>query len=177
MFFFFLDGPAGTGKPFLYTTLLHAMRGKGEIVTPVASTGIAATLLSGGRTPYSVFKIPILLNATSTCNTKRNSKKAQILLKIKPIIWDEALMTHYHAFLAVSRILWDITKCQEPFIGKVVCWRFSPGTDSDFTKIKVLDRSKLFKKHSLWSNFIKFIFSMNMREIINRIFQGAFGCW
>ncbi|GBN17337.1 hypothetical protein AVEN_141499-1 [Araneus ventricosus] len=70
---FFLDGPAGTGKTFLYNTLLHTTRGKGHHVTPVASSGIAATLLNGGRTAHSVFKIPIVLNATSTCNVEPNA--------------------------------------------------------------------------------------------------------
>ncbi|GBM58232.1 hypothetical protein AVEN_199711-1 [Araneus ventricosus] len=50
---FFLDGPAGTGKTFVYSTLLHAVRGKGDQAIAVASTGIAATLLSGGRTAHS----------------------------------------------------------------------------------------------------------------------------
>ncbi|GBM32002.1 hypothetical protein AVEN_222330-1 [Araneus ventricosus] len=67
---FFLDGPAGTGKTFVYSTLLHAVRGKGDQAIAVASTGIAATLLSGGRTAHSIFKIPLTLNATSTCNLK-----------------------------------------------------------------------------------------------------------
>ena len=73
---FFLDRPAITGKTFLYTTLLHTMRGMADLVTPIASTDSATTLLSGGRTAHSVFKILILLNATSTCNIKPNCKEA-----------------------------------------------------------------------------------------------------
>ncbi|GBN39606.1 hypothetical protein AVEN_138029-1 [Araneus ventricosus] len=75
---YFLDGPAGTGKTFVYSTLLHTIRGRGDDVIPVASTGIAATLLIGGRTTHSVFKIPIDLNATSTCNLKPNTKEADM---------------------------------------------------------------------------------------------------
>ena len=73
---FILDGPALTGKTFLYKTLLHTIHGKDDLVTPAASTGIAATLLSIGRAALSIFKIPILLNATSTCNIKSNRKEA-----------------------------------------------------------------------------------------------------
>ncbi|GBM66962.1 hypothetical protein AVEN_110991-1, partial [Araneus ventricosus] len=75
---YFLDGPAGTGKTFVYSTLLHTIRGRGDDVIPVASTGIAATLLIRGRTAHSVFKIPIDLNATSTCNLKPNTKEADM---------------------------------------------------------------------------------------------------
>ncbi|GBM84750.1 hypothetical protein AVEN_64890-1 [Araneus ventricosus] len=37
---YFLDGPVGTGKTFVYSTLLHTIRGRGDDVIPVASTGI-----------------------------------------------------------------------------------------------------------------------------------------
>ncbi|GBL66261.1 hypothetical protein AVEN_260218-1 [Araneus ventricosus] len=117
---FFLDGPAGIGKTFVYSTLLHAIRGKGDQAIAVASTGIAATLLSGGRTAHSIFKIPLTLNATSTCNLKPNTSEAKILLNAKVIVWDEAPMTHVHAFLAVDRLLKDLTKCDEPFGGKII---------------------------------------------------------
>ncbi|GBN52918.1 hypothetical protein AVEN_68115-1 [Araneus ventricosus] len=75
---YFLDGPAGTGKTFVYSTLLHTIRGRGDDVIPVASTDIAATLLIRGRTAHSVFKIPVDLNATSTCNLKPNTKEADM---------------------------------------------------------------------------------------------------
>ncbi|GBM71541.1 hypothetical protein AVEN_219403-1, partial [Araneus ventricosus] len=117
---FFLDGPAGTGKTFLYNTLLHTTRGKGHHVTTVASTGIAATLLNGGRTAHSVFKIPIVLNATSTCNVKPNTQEAKLICDTKLIIWDEAPMTHVHAFIAVDRLLQDLANCSLPFGGKVI---------------------------------------------------------
>ncbi|GBL86195.1 hypothetical protein AVEN_131940-1 [Araneus ventricosus] len=73
---FFLDGSAKKGNTFLYNTLLHTIRGKGHHITPVASTGIAAILLNSWRTAHSVFKIPIVLNATSTCNVKPNTQEA-----------------------------------------------------------------------------------------------------
>ena len=39
-----------------------------------ASSGIAATLLKGGRTAHSFFGIPIPVLNTSTCNVKLNTK-------------------------------------------------------------------------------------------------------
>ena len=50
--------------------------------------------------------------------------------------------------------------------GIFIWWRFSPGTASGFTRIKVFESSKLFKKrHSLWSNFTKWTLSVNMRAL------------
>ncbi|GBN02812.1 hypothetical protein AVEN_126565-1 [Araneus ventricosus] len=103
-----------------FSTLLHAVRGKGDQAIAVASTGIAAAFLSGGRTAHSIFKIPLTLNATSTCNLKPNTSEAKILLDAKVIVWDEAPVTHVHAFLAVDRLLKDLTKCDEPFGGKII---------------------------------------------------------
>ena len=48
--FFFIDGPGGTGKTYLYEALLHYVRGKGEVALACAWSGIAATLPEGGRT-------------------------------------------------------------------------------------------------------------------------------
>ncbi|XP_074307245.1 uncharacterized protein LOC141642356 [Silene latifolia] len=42
---FFLDGPGGTGKTFLYTTLLANLRARGLICLAVASSGIVAANL------------------------------------------------------------------------------------------------------------------------------------
>ncbi|KAK6021271.1 hypothetical protein OSTOST_13057 [Ostertagia ostertagi] len=71
---FFLDGPGGTGKTFVWTTLLARLRGQGKIVLAVASSGIAALLLPGGQTAHSRFGIPIQLTdgpSTGMCNGTR----------------------------------------------------------------------------------------------------------
>src|SRR3954452_7234098 len=88
---FFIDGPGGTGKTFLYNTLLASIRSSGEIAVAVASSGIAALLIMSGRTAHNWFKIPLKLNESSTCNILRNSKEAQLIHLAKLFIWDEAL--------------------------------------------------------------------------------------
>jgi hypothetical protein len=68
---FFVYGYGGTGKPFLWTTLLNFIRGQGKIAPDVASFGIAALLLLEGRTPHSRFKIPLDIKQNSMCNAKK----------------------------------------------------------------------------------------------------------
>ena len=64
---FFIDGPGGIGKTFLYNLLLGRVRCEGHIALAMASSGIATLLLNGGRTAHSRFKIPVQnLNANST---------------------------------------------------------------------------------------------------------------
>jgi hypothetical protein len=55
---FILDAPGGIGKKFLTNLLLAQIRSSGKVALAVASSGIAATLLSGGRTAQSTFKLP-----------------------------------------------------------------------------------------------------------------------
>lgn len=42
---FYLDGPGGSGKTFLYNSLMAYIRGRSQVVLPFATTGIAGTLL------------------------------------------------------------------------------------------------------------------------------------
>ena len=116
---FFIDGPGGTGKTFLYNTILAKVRSHGEIALPLASSGIAALLIDGGRTAHSRLKIPIKLNETSTCNISRGSKEAHLISMTKLFIWDEAPMVHKFAFEAVDRTFRDITQVDKPFGGKI----------------------------------------------------------
>ena len=53
--YFFLQGPAGTSKTFLWRCLCSYYRSRGQVVLCVASLGIAALLLPGGRTAHSCF--------------------------------------------------------------------------------------------------------------------------
>ncbi|CAF0963172.1 unnamed protein product [Brachionus calyciflorus] len=62
---FFVDGPGGKGKTFLYNTLISYIRSQNKKVLSVASSGIAALLLAGGKTAHSRFKIPLNLNHTN----------------------------------------------------------------------------------------------------------------
>lgn len=55
----FLDAPGGTGKTYLINLILVEIRRQRQIVFAVASSGIAATLLDGGRTVHSALKLPL----------------------------------------------------------------------------------------------------------------------
>ncbi|XP_053575234.1 ATP-dependent DNA helicase pif1-like [Bombina bombina] len=117
---FFIDGPGGSGKTYLYKTLLSTLRGRTDGVLPVASTGIAANLLDGGRTYHSQFKLPIPLLETSTSNMRMTSKDAEFIRNAKLLIWDEASMTPGIALKCVNNLLQEIMQNNKPFGGKVI---------------------------------------------------------
>ena len=85
---FFIDGPGGTGKTFLYKALLAKVRSEGMIAIATATSGIAASLLPGGRTAHSRFKIPIKVGHNSMCNFTKQSGTAELLRQASLIIWD-----------------------------------------------------------------------------------------
>ena len=109
---FFLDAPGGTGKTFLINLLLAKVRQRNEIALAVASSGIASTLLTGGRTAHSAFKLPLNLTTaeTPTCNILRNSGKAKVLQDCRLIVWDECTMSHKAAFEALDVTLKDLRR-------------------------------------------------------------------
>ncbi|OMO79395.1 hypothetical protein CCACVL1_13702 [Corchorus capsularis] len=118
--FFFIDGPGGTGKTFLYRTILATIRNEGLIVLATATSGIAATLLPGGRTTHSRFKLPLTPEASSVCFIDKQSDLAELIKRAAVIIWDEASMAHRRAFETLDRSLKDIMGNDTPFGGKAI---------------------------------------------------------
>lgn len=88
---FFLDAPGGTGKTFLLSLILANIRSQNGKALAVASSGIAATLLDGGRTAHSALKLPLNLQNTEapTCNISKTSGMGKVLQKCQIVIWDE----------------------------------------------------------------------------------------
>jgi hypothetical protein len=168
---FFIDGPGGTGKTFVYKTILAFVRKHKDIALAVASSGIASLLLPGARTGHSRFKIPFELNASSTCNIKKNSDLAKLIQRSKLILWDECPMMHRFAFEALNETLKDImgeidsANRQLPFGGIVIVFggdfrQILPvvkrGTRGDIVRAS-------FNKSKLWENINVLKLEINMR--------------
>ncbi|XP_071695229.1 uncharacterized protein [Rutidosis leptorrhynchoides] len=102
---FFVYGPGGTGKTFLYKTILTKLRSGRMIVLAVASSGIASLLLPDGRTAHIRFVIPLELLENSTCGIKQNTHLAELLHEVKLLILDEAPMTQRYAFEVFDKTL------------------------------------------------------------------------
>nr|KAJ0198374.1 hypothetical protein LSAT_V11C700371850 [Lactuca sativa] len=82
-------GHGDTRKTFLCTTIIYAIRSKGNIVLAVIASGIASLSLDSGRTTHSRFKIPLDLTNTLLCNINKMKQLAQLLIETTLIIWDE----------------------------------------------------------------------------------------
>ena len=113
-------GYRGTGKTFLWNALAASIRSTGGIVLTVASSGIAATLLPGGRTAHSRFGIPLQVNEFSMCSMRQNSPLAELIKATKLIIWDEAPMIQRYCVEALNRSLQDVMHSSLIFGGKSI---------------------------------------------------------
>ncbi|KAG7958907.1 hypothetical protein I3843_10G043700 [Carya illinoinensis] len=117
---FFIDGPGGTGKTFLYKALLATRRTNQLIALATVSSGVAASILPGGRTAHSRFKIPLHTNKNLTCSVSKQSGLARLLQKVKLIIWDEAPMSRKESIEALDKMLKDINDSELSFGRKVI---------------------------------------------------------
>uniref|UniRef100_A0A7N0UU60 ATP-dependent DNA helicase n=1 Tax=Kalanchoe fedtschenkoi TaxID=63787 RepID=A0A7N0UU60_KALFE len=116
---FFVDGPGGTGKTYLENLMLKSVRGQRKVAIAVASSGIAALLLSKGRTAHSRFKIPIDLKSNAVCSISKQSELAEMIRHATLILWDEAPMMSKFAFESVDRTLRDITNRPDSPFGRI----------------------------------------------------------
>jgi hypothetical protein len=130
----FIHSAGGCGKTFLCNTIAATVRARGQVALCVASSGIAALLLDGGRTAHSRFKIPIQIDETSIAAIKCQNQLHQILEETKVIIWDEVSMQHRFAIEAVDRALRDLFEVSTALFssnkslmisleGKLTLWR------------------------------------------------------
>ncbi|GFV41645.1 ATP-dependent DNA helicase PIF6 [Trichonephila clavipes] len=119
---FFIDAPGGTGKTFLLSLILATIRSQNNIALVIASSGIAATLLDGGRTTHSALKLPLNLQNTEapTCNISKNSGMGKVLQTCQIIIWDECTMSHKKALEALDRTLRDFRGNRRIFGGALI---------------------------------------------------------
>jgi hypothetical protein len=119
---YFIDAPGGIGKTFLISLILATIRSRNNIVLAIASSGIAATLLDGGRTAHSALKLPLNMQITETptCNITKSSGMGKVLQSCQLIIWDESTMAHKKALEALNRTLKDLRGNEQLFGGALI---------------------------------------------------------
>lgn len=166
-----LEAHGGTGKSYLLNLILAEVRQRGEIALAVASSGIAATLLEGGRTAHSVFKLPLNIREIENpmCFIEKNSEKASLLKECKIIVWDESTLAHKLNFQVLDRTLRDIKNNDNIMGGTLMI------LSGDFRQIlPVIPRGTpgdeieaSLKSSFLWPMVKKYKLQENMRTRIN----------
>ena len=162
---FFLDGPGGSGKSFLYNTLRHNLLGAGKSVVTCASTGVAAILLNG-VTQHKMFGTPVPCREDSVSKIRHGTKEARDILDASLIIWDESTMAHKDNLHCMDRLLRDLTDNDIPFGGKCIV------LGGDFRQcLPVVQRGTsamqvcaCIKSSRLWRHFTQLSLKDNIRS-------------
>ncbi|XP_049316519.1 ATP-dependent DNA helicase pif1-like [Bactrocera dorsalis] len=167
---YFLDAPGGTGKTFIITLILAAIRSQKKIALALASSGIAGTLLDGGRTAHSALKLPLNMQVseTPTCNISRNSAMGKVLKQAAIILWNECTMANKKSLDALDRTMKDLHGNQQLFGGALIL------LSGDFRQtLPIHPRSTpadeinaCMKSSALWRFVKKLTLNVNMRVLL-----------
>lgn len=169
---FYLNGQAGAGKTFLYNSLISTLRGENKAVISMAFTGIAATLLKGGRTIHTTLKFPVPFKQNSTSQLRPNANESQIIKDAKLVICDEISMVPKDMFVAINKTLQYICENNQLFANKVVLI----GGDFKQCLPVVINGSRgscvaaSVKRCHLWHAFKELKLTTNMRAINDQNF-------
>nr|XP_016507200.1 PREDICTED: uncharacterized protein LOC107824908 [Nicotiana tabacum] len=169
---FFVDGPGGTRKTFLYRALLATIRSMGYIALATTTSGVAASIFPGGRTAHSYFKIPIDIDENASCNISKESSLAGLIRDAKLIVWDEVSMAKKKMLEVFDLLLKDLMDTNALFGEKVVVFggyfrqtlpvvRY--GKKEDF-----ISESLLYS--NIWNQLEKLKLSENMRAKMDPAF-------
>lgn len=163
---FFIDGPGGSGKTYLYITLINYFLARNEKVLTMAWTGIAALLLPGGMTTHRTFHLPRNFQNIQSCALNSESEKRK-LREADVIFIDEGSMLPKKALEIIHETLCDLCENQHPFGNKLVIM------GGDFRQILPVLKygsptsiiEETIKYSYLWTNVTVLSLSANIRSI------------
>ncbi|GKB40121.1 ATP-dependent DNA helicase PIF1-like protein [Tanacetum coccineum] len=160
------------GKTYLYRALLAKIRSEGHVALATATSRIAASILPGGRTAHSRFKIPLDLSERAVCRVSKQSSLATFIKDSKLIIREEAPVAKRSAIEALNNLLQDLIDSTELFGGKVVVlggdFRQTLPVVCNGTKSETIDAC--LTNSPLWPSLHKLYLKENMRALLDPIF-------
>ena len=157
----FIDARGGCGKTYLLNAILGAVRTlkpEGCIALAMGTTGIAANLLTLGRTFHSRLKAPLTPTEDSTLSISGQSQLATLIKTSKLLLIDEATMLDRYMLEALDRSLRDLLgKPDRPFGDKVLilagdfrqCLPVVPGANRAGIVSHCINQSPLWRKFKI----------------------------
>ena len=153
----------GCGKTFLLNAILASVRSlepDGCVALAMATTGIAANLLSLGRTFHSRLKAPLVADEKSILQISPQSNLAKLVQMAKLLLIDESTMLDRFQLEALDRTLKDLMGISNlPFGGKIIllagdfrqCLPVIPGGNRAGTVGQCINKSHLWKLFSVYN--------------------------
>ena len=163
---FFVDGPGGSGKSYLFNCVFSSVIGKQKNVKVMAWSGIAASLYGTGRTCHNVFKLDFPFGDESNSGVNPSDELGKSLKEVDVIIWDEAPMAPRHSLEVVDSKLREIMNNEIPFGGKILLlggdFRQLPPVVKNGIRSDIV-RSTI-KTSALWQHFAVNTFTLIKNE-------------
>jgi len=100
----FIDAPGGTGKTFVLNTVIAYLLAWKIHFISCAYSGIAATLLTEGKTSHAAFKLPLETTPPVSCRVRSSTIHGRFIEAARVIIIDEAPMMHKEQLEAIDRL-------------------------------------------------------------------------
>ncbi|MEI6587858.1 MAG: PIF1 family ATP-dependent DNA helicase [Candidatus Moraniibacteriota bacterium] len=173
----YLTGPAGSGKTYLLNLFVAYLKEKKIKVAVTASTGLAATHLSG-RTIHSWSGIGIgkKLDATAWKKIKSNRQLRKRVLEVEVLIIDEISMLHDYQLDMIDEICRHFRKSAISFGGiqVVMCGDFFqlPPVGEENGSANFVMQAAVWQKMSLKICYLDKVYRQSdekLTEILNRI--------
>lgn len=105
---FCLTAHAGCGKTFTQTAIIHRLHSLNLKCIATAFSGIASTLLLGGRTLHNAFKLPIPITETSVSSITPNSLYGRYVNSVDLVLIDEISMCPLLLLKVLDRLFKDL---------------------------------------------------------------------
>ena len=153
----------------MFQTLLHSILGLNYKAIAVAYTGIAASLLVGGQTIHSQFRVPIVIEEHTTSYLNINSSAAHELRFSKICIIDEAILMSFKLLELLDRFFRDVTRNTNiPFGGMLMllagdfmqCLAIKDEDDCDMNES---GENIIIKRSYLWQYFVQYTLKKNKK--------------
>jgi hypothetical protein len=165
---FIVQGGAGTGKTLWVNCISAALRVHHKSIKCIASSGLAASLISGAQTAHSALGIPVPTLDSSFCRLDPNQR--QYFRNVDVIIWDEMSMIGVLTADCVDKSLQDVRNCNLPFGGIIMIF---VGDFKQLSPVIRRGRGEFQTLHNChwWPAASKFVFNKNWRAANNASFQ------
>lgn len=172
---FCLTAHAGCGKTFTQTAVIHRLHALNFRCIATAFSGIASTLLIGGRTLHNAFKLPIPILENSVSGVTPNSSFGRCIYDSSLIIIDEVSMCPLQVLKIIDRLLKDLCTNpddkQKPFGGKtlLLCGDFRQILPVVPHGSRAILIENCITSWAEFRNFHKVTLTQNMRALPNEI--------
>ena len=166
----YINAKGGCGKTFILNGILKKVRSLeagGCVALAMATTGIAAILLTKGRTFHSRMKAPLNPDDDSMLKISAQSELAKLVRMARLLVIDEVTMLDNRQLAALDRSLQDLMGCHDPFGNKVLvlsgdmrqCLPVVPGA----SRAGIVERC--INQSPLWQHFQVMELTKNLRVL------------